>query len=245
MLRATRWQWLGVILIGAMTLAHNDSAPAQDKKKHDTAVLNQTARDVINAGARLFNEQGDHAGCYRLYQGSLLTMRPFVPPDLQASIDKGLASAERMDTYADRSFELRRVLDEIRSKTKADGDDKKPDDKKKDEKKKKGKKDDDDDDDKGQVAGKLLLDGKPVAGGYFVTLNSSKGKAFSTAIQKDGTFKFKTPIPGGDYRIAIERIPGEDFKGVALPNRYATADTSPLVVRVRSGKQDLDLNLVK
>src|SRR5437773_365144 len=89
-----------------------------DKKavpKHDGVALNHSLRDVINVGVKMFNEQGDYAGCYRLFQGSLISVRPFVTPDLQKKIDKGIANAEMMRNYADRAYELRRVLDEIRA----------------------------------------------------------------------------------------------------------------------------------
>ena len=70
------------------------------------------------------------------------------------------------------------------------------------------------------------------------------GKKFSSAIQKDGTFQFKTGIPPGEYRIAIEPIPGEANEVTALPIRYTKEGTSGLSVRVQAGKQQVDLNLV-
>jgi hypothetical protein len=184
----------------------------------------------------MFNDQGDHAGCYRLFQGSLLSVRPFLASDLQKKIDEGIANAEKMRSYADRAFELRRVLDEIRSSSPT-GDKK--------EKKKEGKKIDEPISEKGQVTGKLTLQGKAVTGGYFVTLVGADNKKFSSAIQKDGSFQFKTPIPLGEYRVAIEPIPGEAVKGAALPPRYATEGTSGLMVRVQAGKNLVELNLVK
>ena len=53
-------------------------------------------RDVINRGADLYN-QGEPAACYRLYQGSLLTVRPLFDhkPELQKAIADGIASAQR------------------------------------------------------------------------------------------------------------------------------------------------------
>ena len=50
----------------------------------------ELAADVINNGAKIFNENGDHAGCYRLYQGSLLSVRPFLVADLQKRIVRAL-----------------------------------------------------------------------------------------------------------------------------------------------------------
>jgi hypothetical protein len=221
MMQSTRW-WAGLLVV---VLA--GPVAAQDKKpfeKHDASALNNALRDVINTGAKMFNDQGDHAGCYRLYQGSLLTVRPFLAPDMQKRVDDGLAAAEKLPFFADRAFELRKVLDDIRGQTKggtAGGPT----------------------GDKGQVSGKLTLEGKPVAGGYFVTLIADDGKKFSSAINKVGEFQFKTPIPAGDYRVAIEPIPTE--KGVALPARYASEATSGLSIRVQAGKSLVNLELVK
>ena len=418
----THWWWAGLLMTGTLLFAFAGSNTAQDKKqpygKHDQTALYNSLREVINTGAKMFNDQGDHAGCFRVYQGSLIAVRPFLAPELQTKIDQSLANADKFGTFADRAFELRKVLDEIRDKTrptstgekkvddkkgdkKDDGKDKKDmkdkkddkkdvkdkkdmrdkkDDKKdiKDKKDVKDKKDDmkdkkdakkdgvkdgakdakkdpakdakkdpvkdgakdakkdpvkdapkdakkdpvkdtpkdakkdspkdakkdgakdakkdpvkdgakdakkdapkdakkdaakddakdakkdaskdakkddvkDDAKDKkigaagnnGQVAGNLLFQGKAIPGGYFVTLVAKGGKKFSSAIQKDGSFQFKTPIPAGDYRIAIEAIPGEAIKGIALPPHYAADGTSGLSLRVQAGKQAVDLNLVK
>ncbi len=250
MVRATQWKWAGMLTLGAILFALAGNSAAQPKKpneKHDATALNSTLREVINAGAKLYNVEGDHAGCYRLYQGSLLTIRPFVAPDMQKTIDAGLAGAEKMGTFADRAFELRRVLDDLRAKTNV-GDEKKDDkmEKGKDEKKKKkDEKSSQQDDDKGQVAGKLTFDGKPVAGGYFVTLISAKGKTISTTINKDGSFKFTMPIAVGDYRVAIEMIPDEKLKVAPLPARYRSGDTSGVAILVVAGKQDVIVRLNK
>ena len=93
-------------------------APAQQGKEQPKSApaLSDSLRDVINAGAKIYNERGDHAGCYRLYQGSLLAVRPLLAPGLQKRIDAGIAAAEKMPAFSDRAFELRRVLDEVSDK---------------------------------------------------------------------------------------------------------------------------------
>jgi hypothetical protein len=208
------------IIVAALVFANN--APAQDKSKmsdQHAAILNQTLREVIDAGAKIFNENGDHAGCYRMWQGSLMSIKPFLPPDMQSSIVKGLASAEKLNNFADKAFELRKVMDEIRIKTrggsigKADGKD-------------------------GQVLGKVVYAGKPLAGGT-ITLVAG-GKNFSGTIAADGTFSIQK-VPVGDYKVAI----ASKAKEVALPARYNSADTSGLSVRVQAGTQTVSLELVK
>jgi hypothetical protein len=53
------------------------------------------------------------------------------------------------------------------------------------------------------------------------------------------------PLAPGEYRVAIEPIPGDNFKGPPLPERYRSEATSSLTIRVQAGKQTVDLNLVK
>jgi hypothetical protein len=214
---------------------------AQDKKtpeKHDASALYYTLRDVINAGAKVFNEQGDHAGCFRLYQGSLLTVRPFLPPDQQKSVDEAFAQAEKQGSYAERAFALRKVLDEIRAAAKPGAAEPKKTAGKKTDKTNKSEKND-----KGSVNGKITYRGAPVIGGYFVTLVSTEGKKLSSAIQKDGTFQFKTPITPGEYRVVVEPIPGE-ASNLKLPARYRNETTSSLRISDQAGKQQVELNLV-
>jgi hypothetical protein len=78
--------------------------------------LYTSLRDAINYGAELFNKQADHAGCYRVYQGALITARPYVAVDLRKRIDDTIVRAEALPYYSERAFEARRMLDEIRTK---------------------------------------------------------------------------------------------------------------------------------
>ncbi len=301
MVRFSRFVLAGIMAGGIALFAAIGSNDAQEKKpseKHDSASLYHSLRDVINTGAKMFNEQGDHAGCYRLYHGSLLAVRPFLAPDVQKSIDKGLANAEKLSSFSDRAFELRRVLDDIRDKSKpAEGkkveekkkEEKKVEEKKKEEKKVEEKKVPDKKVEEkkveekkvpdkkveekkvpdkkieekkvpdkkveekksaastgklGQLAGKVSFAGKSLAGGYFVTLVGDSNKKFSSAIQKDGSFQFKTPIPTGNYRVAVEPVPGDATKGVNVPARYRNEGTSGLSVQVDAGNNSVNLEIV-
>ena len=276
MVRFSRFVLAGIMAGGIALFAAIGSNDAQEKKpseKHDSASLYHSLRDVINTGAKMFNEQGDHAGCYRLYHGSLLAVRPFLAPDVQKSIDKGLANAEKLSSFSDRAFELRRVLDDIRDKSKpAEGkkveekkkEEKKVEEKKKEEKKVEEKKVPDKKIEEkkvpdkkveekksaastgklGQLAGKVSFAGKSLAGGYFVTLVGDSNKKFSSAIQKDGSFQFKTPIPTGNYRVAVEPVPGDATKGVNVPARYRNEGTSGLSVQVDAGNNSVNLEIV-
>jgi hemoglobin len=97
--------------------------PGTDKAPTDKAApgpmeenIYNTLRDVINEGADLYNN-GDPAGCYRLYEGALRGLKPLLGSHTswQDAITKGLTEAERNPSQSDRAFVLRRVIDQIRA----------------------------------------------------------------------------------------------------------------------------------
>jgi hypothetical protein len=80
--------------------------------------LSDALRDVINRGADLYNPPTrDHNGCYRLFQGALMTARVQLDsyPELQREIETALTEAERQGPDGQRAFTLRRALDRIRT----------------------------------------------------------------------------------------------------------------------------------
>jgi len=213
---------------------------AQDKKpvaeKHDAQALANALRDVINTGADLFNMHGDYAGCYRVYQGGLLAIKPFLTPELQKKIDRTIEKAARLPLYSDRAFELRGMIDEIRAQSKGGA----TTEAKKDEKMKATAADTK----AGGLEGVVTYNGQPAPPG-FITLVGSDKRRFSASIT-DGKYKFKTAVPPGTYRIAIERIPDAKIPAnLDIPARYRSEDTSGLTAEVRAGKMNLDLHLVK
>jgi hypothetical protein len=106
---------LALAILGP-TLSADQPKPDEkiDPKAIDTALYN-TLREVINKGADMYNS-GDMTGCYRLFEGALLTARPMLAhrPELQKSIAKALASADRDPVTFRRAFALRASLDKIR-----------------------------------------------------------------------------------------------------------------------------------
>jgi truncated hemoglobin YjbI len=84
--------------------------------------IEKLLRDVINHGADLYNS-GDQQGCYRLYEGSVLTLRALLDhhPELQKDIDQALANARNDANPAQRAFTLRAVIDRVRNTTYAGG----------------------------------------------------------------------------------------------------------------------------
>jgi truncated hemoglobin YjbI len=93
--------------------AQNNQAPPNAKELDK--IVYDTLRDVINHGADLYNA-GDVNACYRLYEGSLMTLKPLLGyrPALQKAIDTGLATARANANLDRRAFDLRAVIDRIR-----------------------------------------------------------------------------------------------------------------------------------
>lgn len=241
-----RFSRLAPWLAALMALGFVAASDAQDKKpvaeKHDAQALVDALRDVINTGAELFNKNGDYAGCYRVYQGGLLAVKPFLTPDLQIKIDRAIAKAEQTPRFSDRAFELRVVIDEIRAHGKGapviGKQEVKTVEPKKTEKKSAAIIEP-------TLQGKITLEGKPAPPG-FLTLVGQDNRRFSASITADGSYSFKTAIPPGTYRIAIERVPGAQIPAkLDIPERFRAEATSGLSVEVKKGKMTFDLNLTK
>ena len=116
----SRCKWsgpsLGVACLVVMAMAGTFWAQElQLAEKHDARALRESLKDVINHGAELFNKHGDHAGCYRLYQGALIAVKPFLAPPRQQEIAKALAEADSLPRYSDRAFALRKTIDSVRA----------------------------------------------------------------------------------------------------------------------------------
>jgi hemoglobin len=87
---------------------------ADDKKEMDKKVYEMLA-EVINKGADLYNG-GDQAGCYHLYRGALIALKPMVDyrPEWQKAIADGFAAADRESRMDARAYALRYAIDKIR-----------------------------------------------------------------------------------------------------------------------------------
>lgn len=120
-----RFLWSAPLLVCCLGLVafSNGSVQAQDKpppalipRIEIEAELFRTLRLVINQGADLYNS-GDWSGCYRLYEGSLIAVRPLLDnrPELQKEIDAAIVNAARTPQVGDRAFVLRKALDRVRA----------------------------------------------------------------------------------------------------------------------------------
>jgi hypothetical protein len=100
----------------------------------------------------------------------------------------------------------------------------------------------------GNVSGRVLFQGKPLAPGW-VTFHSKDEREFSATLLEDGTYEI-TGVPVGAARVTVGTFrdlrppflpPGP--KGVALPQRYADAQKSGLTLEVLQGAQTHDIEL--
>lgn len=108
--------WIGLsALVGCLVVSGTTQAQDQPPVKMEHPLVS-SLKDVITQGATLFNEKNDHAGCYRVYQGALIAVRPYLidNPKLLAKVDQSLKSVESLPKMSDRAFALRAVLDGIR-----------------------------------------------------------------------------------------------------------------------------------
>ena len=71
MLGQKNWTLLALLACIVCVISVSGSLSAQQDSGGKSFERNLDAglRDVINQGAAIFNDQGDFAGCYRLFQG--------------------------------------------------------------------------------------------------------------------------------------------------------------------------------
>ncbi len=237
-----------VVLVLAGTAAAQDKKPEGkplDRKALDESIY-QSLRGIIDHGADLYN-QGDWNGCYRLWEGTLMSLKPLLDhrPKLQESIDGGLSKARQESVLWQRAWALRPVLDKIRSDINADYPHKRKseqgepplakDEPKKEEEKKPAEKKESKEPVNTQVTGTVMYKGKPAVGAK-ISFLAADGKVVSDTIAADGSYKLS--VKPGEYTITISG-PAK----LGLPAKYAAANTSGLKLNVVGEKQTHDLNL--
>jgi len=107
----------------------------------------------------------------------------------------------------------------------------------------------------GEVAGRVTFEGKPVGDGLVFFMNSDAGAGDEAALNKDGTFAIKTPLPVGEYKVSVfprverkqveRRGPevGVERQAVDIPQRYRTIGTTDLKATVKEGKNEINLEM--
>ncbi len=267
---------LGICLLACgltgIALADDKALKSGEHKELDGQLV-EMLRDVHNRGAELYNG-GDVAGCYRMFQGALMAVRPALAlhPELQKTIDAGLAGADRNPRVDQRAFALHDLIEKVRAELKggtpvkpaekmptgkkpeeiktvpkkaeekksipvvpiapppekttesSKKDEKKSDTSKKEDKKPVGTE---------SVQGKITFKGKPLSDGAITFVYSDK-ETVEGKIGADGTYGVKSAKVGRAL-VAI--------KATGTPLKYASAETSGLVVEVKKGKQTFDFSL--
>jgi hemoglobin len=111
----------GALLAVALTAtARAEDAKALSHKDLDDRIQS-ALYDAISAGAKTFND-GDEAGCSRLYQGALMATVPLLDhrPQLKKSAAEKMAKAQAIQDAGERAFALRGAIDEIRTTIRKD-----------------------------------------------------------------------------------------------------------------------------
>ena len=236
----TTWQRL---LFGALVMASTGEAFAQVPVPGLTATqLEQAAADVLkevhNRGADLYN-RGDPAGAYRMYEGALSAVRPFIAhrPAILKAIEDGLNDTAKTDGAKIQAFRLHEVIEQVRADLKAEVAQAKlappetPPVKPAEAPK------------VAELAapllsGKLTVKGKPLAGTdvTLVTLGEATPRVYTVTSDARGEFKFADVLAGGGYAVMVT--------GKEVPVKYTTVGTSPLRVKVGAAQpQLLDIDL--
>jgi hypothetical protein len=251
------------------------SSPLQaEEKKIVTRDVDKQVFDVLkeihNRGADGYN-LGDHLGCYRLFQGSLMTVRAVLVhrPAEQKFIDEALAQAEREPLIARRAIMLHEAIEKLRGRLreapaaiktivperlnnpprewKADVPPKskinaEPLDFPPRELKPEQKEPPKPPlPPKDGLMGRLSWKGEPLAGAQIKFVRRDRGIDVAVETKSD---------PEG--RFVMEKVPPGQYsvlltmpasKGLTLPERYAAKETSPLVVDVKAGGDTIDFVL--
>jgi truncated hemoglobin YjbI len=120
MRRLRKWAALplAALLVGAVAgpgRTQDDKPGPADARAAD-ARLYATLAQVIDRGVDLYNN-GDYAGCYRLYEGALMVAGPQLAhrPELQKVVTDGRTKADSTPVVWQRAWVLRGVLDKIRA----------------------------------------------------------------------------------------------------------------------------------
>lgn len=118
-----RWQRCLVVGILTFMMAGNAwSADPPAGAKNSNQQVADTLKEILNRGAALYND-GDRNGCYRLFEGALLALKPQFAhnTELSAIVDKGFREMEQHQSVGERAWALRTALVDVRNKLAIDG----------------------------------------------------------------------------------------------------------------------------
>jgi hypothetical protein len=234
------------IVPALLAIGISDAALAQGTKTSLDQQVAEALQDVHDRGADIFND-GDKAAGYRIYQGGLIVARGLLGhrPELQKLITAGMASAERESSVGNKAFALHELIEKIRGELRVQKTGEKlsvPPRELKSEKKPELKPAAGVGEVKDGVIGRVLWRGMPVAGVsvVFVSLGRTPPRVYETTTGAQGVYS-ASDVPTGRYVILIS--PGPMAKISMLPERYALATTSPLLIEVKAGGEKVDFVL--
>jgi hypothetical protein len=113
---------VGVFL---MTLASPVLSQSPPKPITAPTALDQlavdTLKEVHNRGADLYN-RGEHASSYRMYEGALMTVKPFLAhrPTIQKLIATSLEETAKTEGSKIQAYRLHEVIEQVRAELKAE-----------------------------------------------------------------------------------------------------------------------------
>lgn len=253
---------IGVLVMFATAIA-NAAEPAAGgstpsaKTDPDRLVID-ALKEVHNKGADLYNN-GDSAGCFRLYQGALLAVRPFLAhrPIIQKVIDDGLTDVAKTEGVKIQAFRLHEVIEDVRGKLK---DEIKRKNKDKEEPKQEIKKEEPKKETPkvepkkvepapepkpvpdASLGGAILLDGQPLVNVEVTIVSQDQPlpHLFSATVAPDSRYTFDGPLPLSSYLLIV--TPGLSTTA-RIPGKYQSAKTSGIRITLEPGRNTFDVNL--
>jgi hemoglobin len=92
----------------------DDAKDSLSRRELDNRLYNSLL-EITKQGVQLYNERGDEAGCYRLFQAALKLATPLLDhrPELQKTVTEQMKKADGLPGVREKAFALRTGLDEI------------------------------------------------------------------------------------------------------------------------------------
>jgi hypothetical protein len=106
------WILGSIILIAPSARAEEKDRLPVERCVNDRQIIDLLA-SVHDRGAAMYNA-GDYYGCFRLFEGSLLTIKPLLPGEIQHKIAVGIPDAERQPVPARRAMLMHDLMEMVR-----------------------------------------------------------------------------------------------------------------------------------
>ncbi len=106
----------------------------------------------------------------------------------------------------------------------------------------------------GSISGKVTLKGEPVTTGRIGFLSKETGKGAAGDISSTGEFEINSSLPAGTYTVTVNPPspkPPQEGEPVTkppnpkgFPKKFRSSETSDLKVEVKSGSNQLEIDMV-